>query len=188
MDTDASDVEIKLNDQNIVAKTWSLTNSVRGSQQCEAKSGLLVRPQHGAQLRFWAKEKWGGLKQKTLKELTTKQRPSEQVKMIQYGNKISLYKSWKLVALWLERCMSRKHRWNPSCQDASVCGPLQYLLHSKQWVTGGILTTYMTRENISIYTVDIKSWRLVGLWFYNYRACMSRKHHWKPQLPGWKCL
>ena len=41
MDTDASDVEIKLNDQNIVAKTWSLTNSVRGSQQCEAKSGLL---------------------------------------------------------------------------------------------------------------------------------------------------
>lgn len=111
MDTDASDVEIKLNDQNIVAKTWSLTNSARGSQQCEAKSGLLVRPRHEAQLRFWAKEKWNGLKQKTLKELTTKQRPSERVKMIKYGKKKnSLYRSWKLVALWLERCMSRKHR------------------------------------------------------------------------------
>lgn len=134
-----------------MAKTWSLTNSVRGSQQCEAKSGLPVRPRHGAQWPFWAKEKW---KQKTQKELTTrtKQRPSEQVKMVKYGKKSSLdtvdIKSWRLVGLWLDNydgCQGNTVE-NPSCQDASVCRPLKHFFHSRQRITSGIVTTYMTRE------------------------------------------
>lgn len=150
MDTEASDVEIKLNDQNIVAKTWSLTNSVRGSQQCEAKSGLLVRPRHGAQLRFWAKEKWNGLKQKTLKESTTgtKQRPPKQVKMITYGKKISLCKSWKLVGVLFgsyDACQENTVE-TPRYQDASFCRPLKHFFHLRPRVTSGILATYMTRE------------------------------------------
>ena len=150
MDTDANDVEIKLNDQNIVAKTWSLTNSARGSQQCEAKSGLLVRPRHEAQLRFWAKEKWNGLKQKTLKELTTgsKQRPPKQFKVIKYGKKISLCKSWKLVGVVFgsyDACQENTVE-TPRYQDASVCRLLKHFFHLRQRLTSGILATYMTRE------------------------------------------